>query len=267
LSDKYQNTNSKTKLTNLASNKKIYFISDSHFGVPNREKSLERELLFIRWLDEVKHDAQEIYIMGDLFEFWFEYKTVVQKGHVRLFGKLAEITDSGIDVYFFRGNHDVWAFDYLTEEMNIKIYPDTLIKTINGKKFFLGHGDGLGEGDKGYKFLKKVFRNKVNQWLFRWLHPDIGSGMGLFWSNRSRVANENNGIEKVNKAGIKRLTGFCLKTLEKTPDIDYFVFGHIHRPEIVDLNGKAKYISIGDWIKYFSYVVFDGQEIELKFYN
>jgi len=235
--------------------------------VPNREKSLERELLFIRWLDEVKQDAQEIYIMGDLFEFWFEYKTVVQKGHVRLFGKLAEITDAGIPIYFFRGNHDVWAFDYLNEELNIKIYPDTLIKEINGKKFFLGHGDGLGKGDNGYKFIKKVFRNKVNQWLFRWLHPDIGSAMGLFWSNRSRVANENTGIEKVNIIGIERLTGYCLEVLEKEPDIDYFIFGHIHKPEVVDLNGKAKYYSIGDWIKYFSYAVFDGEKIVLKFYK
>ncbi|MCD4663780.1 MAG: UDP-2,3-diacylglucosamine diphosphatase [Bacteroidales bacterium] len=254
-------------MTNLASNKKIYFISDSHFGVPNREKSLERELLFILWLDEVKQDAQEIYIMGDLFEFWFEYKTVVQKGHVRLLGKFAEITDSGIPIYFFRGNHDVWAFNYLEKELAFKIYPDTLIKEINGKKFFLGHGDGRGKGDNGYKFLKKVFRNKVNQWLFRWLHPDIGTALGLFWSNRSRIANENSGIEKVNKAGIDRLTGFCKKELENKPDIDFFVFGHIHKPLITDLNGKSKYISLGDWINYFSYAVFDGEDIVLKFYK
>ena len=254
-------------MTNLAPNKKIYFISDSHFGVPTREKSREREKIFIQWLDEVKADAQEIYIMGDLFEFWFEYKTVVQKGYARLLGKLAEITDSGIPVYFFRGNHDVWTFNYLNEELNIKIYPDTLIKEINGKKFFLGHGDGLGKGDNGYKFIKKVFRNKVNQWLFRWLHPDIGTAMGMFWSNRSRVANENTGIEKVNIAGIERLTGYCLEVLEKEPDIDYFIFGHIHKPEAVDLNGKAKYYSIGDWIKYFSYAIFDGEKIVLKFYK
>ncbi len=254
-------------MTKLATDKKVYFISDSHFGVPTREKSSEREKLFIQWLDEVKADAQEIYIMGDLFEFWFEYKTVIPKGYARLLGKLTEITDSGIPVYFFRGNHDVWTFNYLTEELNIKIYPDTLLKEINGKKFFLGHGDGLGKGDSGYKFIKKVFRNKVNQWLFRWLHPDIGTAMGMFWSNRSRVANENTGIEKVNIAGIERLMGYCLEVLEKEPDIDYFIFGHIHKPEVVDLNGKAKYYSIGDWIKYFSYAVFDGEKIVLKFYK
>ncbi len=142
-----------------------------------------------------------------------------------------------------------------------------MIKELNGKKFFLGHGDGLGKGDNGYKFIKKVFRNRVNQWLFRWLHPDVGTRMGLFWSNRSRIGHENRGIEKVNAEGIKRLTGFCNETLQTEPDIDYFVFGHIHRPEIVEFNGKAKYYSIGDWIKYYSYLVFDGEKLEQKFYK
>ena len=251
----------------LKPGKKVYFISDSHFGVPDRERSLVREQMFIQWLNEVKNDAHEIYLMGDLFEFWFEYKTVIQKGHVRLLGKLAEITDAGIPIYFFRGNHDVWAFDYLAEELNIKIYPDTLIKEINGKTFFLGHGDGLGKGDNGYKFLKKIFRNRINQWLFRWLHPDIGTWLGLFWSNKSRVANENNGIEKVNDEGIKRLTGFCQKTLEKQPNIDFFVFGHVHKPNVTMLNEHSKYISIGDWIRYFSYVEFDGENLEIKYYK
>lgn len=254
-------------MTTLAPTKKIYFISDCHFGVPNHEKSLERERLFISWLDEVKRDAQEIYIMGDLFEFWYEYKTVIQKGYVRLFGKLAEITDSGIPVHFFRGNHDVWAFNYLAEEINIKIFPDTLTREFNGKIFYLGHGDGLGKGDSGYKFIKKVFRNRMNQWLFRWLHPDIGTAMGLFWSNRSRIANENTGLEKVNQAGLDRLSGYCRQILEKNPDIDYFIFGHIHKPNVVDLNGKARYFSIGDWINYYSYLVFDGETLEHKYFK
>lgn len=249
------------------SNTKIYFVSDCHFGVPTPEESRKREKLFIQWLNEIQHDAKEIYIMGDLFEFWFEYKTVIQKGHVRLFGKLAKITDAGIPIIFFRGNHDVWAFNYLKEELNIQIYPDTLIRKFNGKKFFLGHGDGLGDGDNGYKFLKKVFRNKFNQWLFRWLHPDIGTAMGMYWSNKSRVANVNYGLEKVNQAGLDRLKGFCLEELKSNPDIDYFIFGHIHKPEITELNGKAKYVSIGDWINYFSYVVFDGETLEQKFYK
>ncbi|NOX48604.1 MAG: UDP-2,3-diacylglucosamine diphosphatase [Chlorobi bacterium] len=253
-------------MTELLNNRKVYFASDSHFGVPDREQSLRRERLFIKWLDDVKQDAQEIYLMGDLFEFWFEYKTVVQKGHVRLLGKLAEITDAGIPIYFFRGNHDVWAFDYFTEELNIKIYPDTLVKEIGGKKFFLGHGDGLGKGDNGYKFLKKVFRNKLNQWFFRWLHPDIGTWLGLYWSNKSRVANVNTGLDKVNQEGLDRITGFCREELKTRPDIDYFVFGHIHQPAEIRLNEKSTYYSIGDWINYFSYLVFDGEKVEMKKY-
>ena len=248
-------------------NKKVYFVSDSHFGVPSHEKSLERERLFIRWLDEVKTNALEIYLMGDLFEFWFEYKTVIQKGYVRLLGKLAEITDAGIPVYFFRGNHDVWAFDYLHEELGFKIYPDTLVKEIFGKKFFLGHGDGLGKGDNGYKFIKKVFRNKINQWLFRWLHPDIGTRMGLYFSNQSRVANENSGIEKVNLEGIQRIAGFCNSYLKEDPKIDYFIFGHIHMPTMVELENKAQYFSIGDWVTNFSYLVFDGKELKHMYFT
>lgn len=247
--------------------KKVYFFSDCHFGVPDRESSLQRELRLIAFLDKIKHDALEVYIMGDLFEFWFEYRTVVQKGHVRLLGKLAEITDSGIPVYFFRGNHDVWAFDYLADELNIAIYPDTLTKDILGKRFYLGHGDGLGEGDNGYKFLKKVFRNRINQWLFRWVHPDIGTRMGLFWSNKSRIAHENTGLEIVNEAGLKRLAGYCQHMLKKDPAIDYFVFGHIHKPDVISIGGKAEYFSIGDWINYYSYLVFDGKSLEHKYFT
>lgn len=247
--------------------RKVYFISDSHFGVPDRAQSRIREQLFIKWLDEVKSDALEIYIMGDLFEFWFEYKTVVQKGYVRLFGKLAEITDAGIPVYFFRGNHDVWAFDYLKEELGLQIYPDMLVKKIFGKTFYLGHGDGLGKGDNGYKFLKKVFRNRFNQWLFRWLHPDIGTALGLYWSNKSRVANLNTGIDEVNQLGLDRITGHCKQVLQSQPEIDYFVFGHVHQHKVIDLNGKAKYFSIGDWIQHFSYLEFDGQILQHKYYK
>jgi UDP-2,3-diacylglucosamine hydrolase len=247
--------------------KKVYFISDCHFGVPNRDESLKRERKFIDFLDMIKPDAQALYIMGDLFEFWFEYKTVIQKGYVRLLGKLAEITDSGIPVYFFRGNHDVWAFNYLAEELDIKIYSDTLITKISGRKFFLAHGDGLGKGDNGYKFLKKVFRNKLNQFLFRWLHPDIGTGMGLYWSNKSRVANENQGLEEVNNMGLLRLSEYCRDVLKTDPDIDYFVFGHIHKPEVISLNGHAKYFSIGDWINYYSYLVFDGEKLEHRYFK
>ncbi|GAB4319528.1 MAG: UDP-2,3-diacylglucosamine diphosphatase [Bacteroidales bacterium] len=246
---------------------KVYFISDCHFGVPSRADSRKREERMIEWLEMVRQDADAIYIMGDLFEFWFEYRTVVQKGYVRLLGKLAEITASGIPVTFFRGNHDVWAFDYLSEEVGMTIYPDTLVTEIYGKTFFLGHGDGLGKGDNGYKFLKKVFRNRINQFLFRWLHPDIGTRLGLFWSNRSRVANINQGLDEVNEAGLKRIEGYCREVLEKNPAIDFFIFGHVHKPAVIQLNEKCSYLSIGDWIHHYSYLEFDGNTLKHKYFK
>lgn len=249
------------------SHRKTYFVSDSHFGVPDREQSRNREETFIHWLDSISKDADAIYIMGDLFEFWFEYRTVIPKGYARLFGKLAAITDSGIPVYFFRGNHDIWAFSYLEEELNMTIYSDHIIKDIKGSRFFLAHGDGLGKGDKGYKFIRKVFRNRINQWLFRWLHPDIGSRLGYYFSNKSRANHEQRGLETTNLRGIERLTGYCKKVLEKHSDIDYFVFGHIHLPKKVKLNERSLYVSLGDWIRHFSYGVFDGTHLNIEFYQ
>ena len=168
--------------------RKIYFASDFHFGIPDTESSRKREDLFVKWLETVKADAGEIFLMGDLFDFWFEYKTVVPRGYTRLFGKLAELTDLGIKIHLFRGNHDMWAFDYLREELQIEIHRDPEIRIISGKTFYLAHGDGLGPGDHGYKMIKSVFQCRFNQWLFRWLHPDIGIRLGLFWSRKSRNA-------------------------------------------------------------------------------
>lgn len=246
---------------------KYYFISDCHFGIPDAAKSLVREKLFVDWLEEIRKDAAAIYIMGDLFDFWFEYKTVVQKGFTRLLGKLTEITDSGIPVYFFRGNHDIWTFSYLQQELNIIIHDSSKVVELQGKKFFLAHGDGLGEGDNGYKLMKNIFKNRFNQWLFRWLHPDLGNRFALFWSRRSRLAHEADGVSEVNDRGIARLTGFCNEVLETQPDIRYFVFGHIHKPIITGLNRGAKYISLGDWFGSFTYGVFDGNEFEIKKYK
>lgn len=250
-------------------NKKIYFFSDAHLGIPDLESSRKREKKLVKLLDEVKKDALEIYILGDLFDFWFEYKTVIPKGFTRLFGKLAEITDSGIPIHFFRGNHDIWAFNYLQEELNIQIHREPLQVELLGKMFYLAHGDGLGLGDKGYKFLKWIFERKFNQWLFRWLHPDWGLAMGLFWSRRSRYANEakeaREGIEPI---GISventRLPMFAKSLLDQGQEIDYFVMGHWHIMKNIELQGKSRFIFLGDWISYFSYGVFDGESFELK---
>jgi UDP-2,3-diacylglucosamine hydrolase len=247
---------------------KIYFASDFHLGIPDHDNSLRREKLFIKWLDEVRRDAFEIYLMGDIFDFWFEYTTVVPKGFVRLLGKLAEITDKGIPIHLFRGNHDVWAFDYLEKEIHIQLHRNPEIKEFSGQKFYLAHGDGLGPDDGGYKFLKKIFAFRPNQFLFSWLHPDIGTRLGLFFSKRSRYAHfaREGKKEKKNHLENEMLYHYATSILKKHPDIDCFIFGHRHLPTDIKINDQARFILLGDWLVNFSYAVYDGTNLELKFY-
>lgn len=241
---------------------KIYFASDLHLGIPNRAKSLEREKLFINWLDHVSKDASTIFLVGDLFDFWFEYKTVVPRGYVRLLGKLAELQDKGIELIAFTGNHDMWQFGYLEEEIGLKLYRDPHTWTWNGKKFLIGHGDGLGPGDHGYKFLKKVFRNRICQELFGFLHPNIGMGIANFFSRRSRLAN---GIVDETYLGPDKewLAIYCNEVIQKE-HFDYFVFGHRHLPLDLPIGENSRYINLGDWMQHFTYAVFDGNTLELK---
>ncbi len=256
-------------MTSSSERKKIYFASDFHFGIPNHASSLEREKLFVKWLDEVKDDAEQIFLMGDIFDFWFEYKTVVPKGFVRLLGKLAEITDAGIPVSLFRGNHDVWAFNYFDKELNIKLYRKPEIMEFSGKKFYLAHGDGLGPGDHGYKFLKKVFACPFNQWLFRWLHPDLGARMGLYFSRRSRYANVAKEGKKDGTNNIKdeMLYKYTETMVEEHPDVNYFIFGHRHLPTQENINNHTQLVILGDWITNFTYAVFDGAKLSLRRYE
>jgi len=238
---------------------KIYFASDFHLGVPDYESSLEREKKIVRWLDEIKHDATEIYLLGDVFDFWFEYKRAIPKGFVRLQGKIAEITDAGIPVYYFTGNHDMWVFDYLPKELGMKLCRGPIQKQYNSKKLFIGHGDGLGPGDNGYKFLKKVFANKLCQWLFARLHPNFGIWLAGYSSGVSREEIEN--LEFFGDE--EHLVQFCKKTLE-TEYFDYFIFGHRHIPLDLEVGKNSRYINLGDWIINFTYAVFDGDKMELK---
>lgn len=246
---------------------KIYFASDLHLGTPNEESSAERERKFVRWLSEVQQDAKAIYIIGDVFDFWHEYKTVVPKGFVRLQGKLAEIADSGIELHLFTGNHDLWMYGYFEKELGAKVYRQPIQIDLNGKKFFIGHGDGLGPGDKGYKLIKAVFSNPVCQWLFRWLHPDIGIGIANYFSFKSRFADAASKIEEEKFLGEDRewLVQFCKSELQKM-HYDYFVFGHRHLPLDISLPGGSRYINTGDWLTHDSYAVFDGEKMELKYY-
>lgn len=253
----------------LEKDKKIYFLSDFHLGAPDHAQSLNREMRIVRFLSSIQQDAAAVFIVGDLFDFWYEYKTVVPKGYVRLLGKLAEITDSGIPVYFFVGNHDMWMDGYFEKELNIPVYHEPKVFEFNGKRFLVGHGDGLGPGDRGYKFLKKIFRNKLCQWLFGVLHPDWGIGLANYFSRKSRAATGSSD-ERFLGEDNEWLIVYCKEMLRKD-DFDYFVFGHRHLPidfPLVRRDGLAgRYINLGDWISYNSYAVFDGKDIVLNYYK
>lgn len=241
---------------------KIYFASDQHFGAPTREKSKPREALFIAWLDTIKNDAKVLFLLGDLFDFWFEYKTVVPKGFIRVLGKIAELKDSGIDIYFFVGNHDLWMDDYFKTELSIPVYFKPQVFTFNDKEFYIGHGDGLGPGDYGYKRMKKVFTNPFSKWIFRWLHPDIGVRLAQYLSTQNKLIS---GEEDVVFLGEDKewLVQYA-KTKLADQHYDYFVFGHRHLPMEIKLNETSSYTNLGDWVSHFTYAVFDGTNLELK---
>ena len=242
--------------------KKIYFISDFHLGAPDKVRSLEREKRVVRWLDMVKSDASEIYLMGDIFDFWFEYKHAVPRGYVRLLGKLAELSDSGIKLHYFTGNHDMWVFDYLPQEIGVTIYREPVTRTINGKQFYIGHGDGLGPGDHGYKFIKKVFANKFCQWLFARLHPNFGIPLALYFSRKSRIATGTTD-EKFLGEEKEWLVIYCKELLQQK-HFDYLIFGHRHLPLDIHLKENSRYINLGEWLNYNTYAEFEGTELRLK---
>lgn len=242
--------------------KKIYFISDFHLGAPDRVKSLEREKKIVRWLNMVSADASEIYILGDVFDFWFEYKHAVPRGYVRLLGKLAELNDMGIRIHFFTGNHDMWVFDYLPKETGTIIYREPIEITLSGKKFMIGHGDGLGPGDHGYKFIKKVFANRFCQWLFARLHPNFGIPLALYFSRKSRIATGTTD-EKFLGEDKEWLVAYA-KEILRSRHIDYFIFGHRHLPLDITLNPDSRYVNLGEWINYFTYAVFNGRSLTLE---
>lgn len=249
----------------LPKGKKIYFASDFHLGIPDRAASVAREKRLCRWLDEIREDAAQLYLVGDIFDVWFEYRQVVPKGYTRFLGKLAELSDSGLEIHAFTGNHDLWMRGYFEEELNIPVHHHPLERTINGKKFFIAHGDGLGPGDHGYKFLKKVFRNPVSQWLYRRLHPDTGVGMAGYFS---RMGPKHDSREEETFLGPEKewLVQFSLEKL-KHEHIDYFIFGHRHIAIEYPLSTHSLYVNLGDWIRYDSYAEFDGNRLQLKFYK
>lgn len=239
---------------------KVYFASDVHLGLPGVELPLDREKRFVRWLDMAKEDAKAIYLLGDIFDFWYEYKKVVPRGFSRFIGKLSELTDAGIDVHFFTGNHDIWAFDYLEQECGVRIHREPYVTRINGKVFFLHHGDGLGKYDRKYKALKMLFTSKVAQCLFSNLvHPNWALWFGHKWSYSSRYSK---GIAETYRGEKEFIYQFAVEESLKG-NYDFMIFGHRHTPVEVQLPNDAKMFILGDWITSSIYAVFDGEKVEL----
>lgn len=244
----------------MSSNIHIYFVSDFHLGVPNHESSIEREKRIVRFLTSIEHHVTELYLMGDLFDFWFEYKYVAPKGYVRLLGKLAELSDKGVKLHLFTGNHDMWMFGYLEKELGATVYRSPINKVYNGKKFYLAHGDGLGPGEHGYKFIKKIFSNKFFQWCYARVHPNLAFAVANYFSKRSRQSNYE---EDAKYLGDDKefLYQYCKEILHKEK-YDFLIFGHRHLPLDKNIEG-ARYINLGDWIRYNTYGYFNGNEFKL----
>lgn len=250
--------------THIASlqNKKIFFASDFHLGVPDYASSLQRERHIIQWLDSIKPEAHSIYLLGDIFDFWFEYQYTIPKGFTRFLGKLAALRDEGIPIFFFTGNHDMWMFDYFPKELGIPVYREPQLLQVGDHKILIGHGDGLGPGDKTYKVLKKFFNSKTCQWLFARLHPNLGISIANAWSKKSRITNLQR-EEKFNGEEGEFLWVHC-RDLEKQNHHDFYIFGHRHLPLNLEVCDNSKYINLGEWVHFKTYAVYDGTNVELK---
>jgi UDP-2,3-diacylglucosamine hydrolase len=242
--------------------KRVYFASDFHLGIPNRKDSFEREIRIIRWLDSIKADCESLYILGDVFDFWFEYNLVVPKGFVRLQAKIAEFTDSGIPVYFFHGNHDLWQFGYFEEELGVKVIVEPINIELLGKKFYLAHGDGLGSGQTKFKFILAIYRNYYFQRLFAFFHPSIGIGIANWMSAQSKLKTFDGNFDFYGEK--EHLIEHCRKLINEGKNADYYVFGHRHLPMIYDLGNGSNYVNLGDWIGFNTYAVFDGEKLSLE---
>lgn len=243
-------------------NKKIFFAADFHLGVPDHASSVQRERDIIEWLDAIKDEAHSIYLLGDIFDFWFEYKYTIPKGHVRLLGKLAQLREEGIPITFFTGNHDMWMFDYFPTELDIPVYRGPAVLQVGDRKIMIGHGDGLGPGDRTYKLLKKFFNSKVCQWLFARLHPNLGMTIANRWSRNSRIAN-NKRQEKFERNEQEFLWVYCAE-VQKYDHHDFYVFGHRHLPLYLKVAENSTYVNVGEWVHCKTYAVYDGTAVELK---
>ena len=253
-----------TYFQNIPEGKKVFVASDFHLGAPSRKHSLIREKKIVRWLDLISHDAHAIILAGDVFDVWFEYQYVVPKGFVRFLGKLAELSDAGVSIVIFVGNHDLWLSKYLTEELQVTIFYKPVSFLFHEQRIMIGHGDGLGPGDRKFKFLKKIFTSSINKKLFSWLHPDVGLWLGNWWSENSRNKDLTNPDPYM---GEKEPLFLYCQDVEKRTKHDFYIFGHRHLSLTEKISESATYLNLGDWIKYCTYVEIDNDSIKLKKYE
>lgn len=249
-------------LKELPSGKKIYFASDFHLGAPNNDESLKREKKIIKWLEHISNDAAAIFLLGDIFDFWFEYATTIPKGFIRFQGALAKLREKGIPIIIFSGNHDLWMKDYFPKELDIPVIRKPISIQVNDKKLLIGHGDGLGPGDTFYKLVKVIFTNPICQWFFRWLHPDIGVKLAKYWSKKSSIDSADEKFEGENE----RLWKYCKEVNQQTHH-DFYVFGHRHLPLELSVGDNSTYYNLGEWVTQCNYLEFDGEYANLKTYN
>lgn len=251
--------------------KNIYFISDAHLGSRAISHQRRQERRLVRFLDEVKDKASAVYMLGDMFDFWFEYRRVVPQGFTRFLGKVSELTDAGVEVHFFTGNHDIWCWDYLQQECGCIIHHGPQTLSLGDKTFYLAHGDGLGYTTRGFRLIRGIFHNKVCQWLFRWLHPDLGMAFGLNWAKHSRLKHESYdgvhaGEPPYKGENREPLVIFAKDYLKTHPDVNYFLFGHRHIELDLQLTRTARMLILGDWVTQFTYAVYDGENMFLESY-
>ena len=249
-----------------SSKAKLYFASDFHLGVPDQRASQEREIKIVKWLESISHDADAIFLVGDLFDFWFEYKKVIPKGFVRFTGKVAELVDRGIPIYFFRGNHDLWMEGYFNKEIGVTVLKEPIIIDLEKIRIFVGHGDGLGPGDHKFKLIKKIFNHRISKWFFRWLHPDIGVWLAHKWSSRSRVKGLNKDRDQL--YGENEWLLQYARSVEAKEHFDYFIFGHRHIAMEQSISEQSSYINLGEWVYESHYcVVEDGRARLVRYEN
>lgn len=237
-----------------------YFASDFHLGAPDERRSLEREKKIVRWLDSISKDCRYLFLVGDLFDFWFEYRHVVPRGYIRFLGKLAEMSDQGVEIFLFTGNHDMWMFGYLEQQLNARVFRESIELQFTEKNILVGHGDGLGPGDYTYKFLKRIFENRLCQKLFGALHPGIGFGIARAWSSHSRVANHKD--EQF--LGDAEFLWQYSREIQAKRHHDYYIFGHRHLPLDLPVGEKSRYLNPGEWLNHCRYLRFNGQVLEMK---